>query len=45
LAGHLELEAAGIVLGRDYPMPIVNHDEARKNTLVRYSVVKKINVD
>ena len=43
LAGHLELEAAGIQLGRDYPMPIVNHDEARKNTLVRYSVVKKIN--
>ena len=43
LAGHLELEAAGIQLGRDYPVPIVNHDEARKSTLVRYSVVKKIN--
>ena len=42
-AGHLELEAANIVLGRDYPSPIVNHDEARKKTLVRYSVVKKIN--
>jgi deoxyribodipyrimidine photo-lyase len=29
------------LLGRDYPLPIVNHDEARKETLVRYSVVKK----
>lgn len=42
-AGHIELEAAGILLGRDYPLPIVNHDEARKKTLIRYSVVKKIN--
>ncbi|CAM3732335.1 deoxyribodipyrimidine photo-lyase [Polynucleobacter antarcticus] len=42
-AGHIELEAASILLGRDYPLPIVNHDEARKKTLVRYSVVKKVN--
>jgi deoxyribodipyrimidine photo-lyase len=41
-AGHIELEAAGILLGRDYPLPIVNHDEARKKTLMRYSVVKKV---
>jgi deoxyribodipyrimidine photo-lyase len=41
-AGHIELEAAGILLGRDYPLPVVNHDEARKKTLVRYSVVKKV---
>ena len=41
-AGHIELEAAGISLGRDYPLPVVDHDEARKNTLVRYSVVKKL---
>ena len=41
-AGHIELEAAGILLGRDYPLPIVNHDEARKETLIRYSVVKKV---
>jgi deoxyribodipyrimidine photo-lyase len=40
-AGHIELEAAGLTLGRDYPLPVVDHDEARKNTLVRYSVVKK----
>lgn len=42
LAGQLELEAAGIVLGKDYPRPIVDHDEARKNTLIRYNVVKKV---
>jgi deoxyribodipyrimidine photo-lyase len=41
-SGHIELEAAGILLGRDYPLPVVNHDEARKKTLVRYSVVKKV---
>jgi len=41
-AGHIELEAAGVLLGRNYPEPIVDHDQARKNTLVRYSVVKKI---
>jgi len=41
-SGHLELEAAGLLLGRDYPLPIVDHDEARKQTLVRYSVVKKV---
>ncbi len=41
-AGHIELEAVGITLGRDYPLPVVDHDEARKKTLVRYSVVKKV---
>jgi deoxyribodipyrimidine photo-lyase len=41
-AGHIELETAGIVLGRDYPYPIVDHDEARKKTLLRYNVVKKV---
>jgi deoxyribodipyrimidine photo-lyase len=41
-AGHIELESAGIVLGRDYPYPVVDHDEARKKTLVRYNVVKKV---
>jgi deoxyribodipyrimidine photo-lyase len=35
-----ELAAAGIVLGRDYPAPIVDHDEARVVTLARYAVVK-----
>lgn len=41
LAGEIELDLAGVRLGRDYPPPIVQHDEARKNTLIRYSVVKK----
>lgn len=41
-ASHIELEAVGITLGRDYPFPVVDHDEARKKTLVRYSVVKKV---
>ena len=29
-----------IVLGRDYPQPIVQHEAARKETLARYAVVK-----
>ena len=41
LAGAIELDMAGIVLGRDYPHPIVDHSEARKATLIRYAVVKK----
>jgi deoxyribodipyrimidine photo-lyase len=36
----LDLEAAGVVLGKDYPVPIVDHDEARATTLQRYAVVK-----
>jgi deoxyribodipyrimidine photo-lyase len=41
LAPALELAAAGIVLGKDYPLPIVQHDAARALTLQRYAVVKK----
>ncbi|MEI7516580.1 MAG: deoxyribodipyrimidine photo-lyase [Betaproteobacteria bacterium] len=37
----MELAAAGFSLGRDYPAPIVMHDEARAKTLLRYAVVKK----
>ncbi|MEO5733188.1 MAG: deoxyribodipyrimidine photo-lyase [Rubrivivax sp.] len=40
LARPLDLEEAGITLGRDYPLPIVDHAEARKATLQRYAVVK-----
>ncbi|MFD0668801.1 cryptochrome/photolyase family protein [Ramlibacter sp. MAHUQ-53] len=40
-ASPLELEAAGVALGRDYPLPVVAHDEARERTLARYAVVKK----
>ena len=41
LAQPLELEAAGVHLGQNYPRPIVDHAEARERTLARYSVVKK----
>jgi deoxyribodipyrimidine photo-lyase len=45
LARPLELAAAGVVLGdgpdANYPLPIVDHAQARAKTLLRYSVVKK----
>ena len=37
----IDLQAAGLRLGTDYPLPIVQHDEARLRTLARYAVVKK----
>jgi len=37
----IDLQAAGLRLGADYPLPIVQHDEARQRTLTRYAVVKK----
>jgi deoxyribodipyrimidine photo-lyase len=39
-ASPIELEAAGVELGRDYPRPIVDHAGAREKTLQRYAVVK-----
>jgi deoxyribodipyrimidine photo-lyase len=36
-----DLKAAGIRIGHDYPLPIVDHDVARAQTLKRFSVVKK----
>jgi deoxyribodipyrimidine photo-lyase len=36
----IELEAAGLALGRDYPAPIVAHDEARQRSGARFAVVK-----
>jgi deoxyribodipyrimidine photo-lyase len=41
LAGPLELAAADVRLGDNYPLPVVKHDEARALTLARYAVVKK----
>jgi deoxyribodipyrimidine photo-lyase len=41
LAGPLELQAADVVLGKNYPLPVVQHDEARALTLKRYAVVKR----
>ena len=40
LASAFELDRAGIVLGRDYPEPVVDHAAARRATLKRYAVVK-----
>ena len=41
LMGRLEQEALGVIIGRDYPAPIVDHATARNETLARYAVVKK----
>lgn len=40
LMSQAEQETLGIVIGRDYPRPIVEHTQARVETLARYSVVK-----
>ncbi len=37
----LELASCGLTLGRDYPAPVVDHAQARAQTLDRYAVVKK----
>jgi len=36
----LETAAAGVVLGRDYPYPMVDHAEAREITLRRFAAAK-----
>jgi len=41
LMGRIEQEALNVVIGRDYPAPIVDHAKAREKTLARYAVVKK----
>jgi deoxyribodipyrimidine photo-lyase len=41
LTGKMELQAAGIEMGKTYPAPIVDHAQAREKTLERYAVVKK----
>jgi len=38
--GPLEQHAAGCVIGRDYPAPVVRHEEARRRTLARYGAVR-----
>ena len=37
----VDLQAANVVLGVNYPHPIVDHAQAREKTLLRYAVVKK----
>jgi deoxyribodipyrimidine photo-lyase len=41
LATPLELQEAGVTLGKDYPLPIIDHAQARAKTLARYAVVKQ----
>lgn len=38
----LELHRAGIILGKTYPHPIVDHNEARYKALAAYQQIKKI---
>lgn len=40
LMGRLEQESLGVVIGRDYPAPVVDHAQAREQTLARYAIVK-----
>jgi deoxyribodipyrimidine photo-lyase len=40
LARPVDLAAAGVELGVNYPRPIVDHDEARAATLKRFAVVR-----
>jgi len=37
----VDLAAAGLQLGQDYPAPVVDHAKARARTLLRYAVVKE----
>jgi deoxyribodipyrimidine photo-lyase len=41
LARPLDLVAAGVALGKTYPLPLVDHAAAREKTLLRYAVVKQ----
>lgn len=41
LADATALAERGVVLGKDYPLPLVDHAAARERTLARYAVVKK----
>lgn len=40
-ASPADLAAAGIELGNHYPLPVVDHEQARARTLHRYAVVRK----
>ncbi|MGE5387135.1 MAG: cryptochrome/photolyase family protein [Betaproteobacteria bacterium] len=35
-----EQEQCGVIIGRDYPAPIVDHEKARQRTLARYEALK-----
>jgi len=36
----LEQQASGCIIGRDYPGPVVRHEDARQRTLARYGKVR-----
>ncbi|HEX7435799.1 MAG TPA: deoxyribodipyrimidine photo-lyase [Caldimonas sp.] len=36
----IDLASANLELGRDYPAPVVDHEEARKRTLARFGAIK-----
>jgi deoxyribodipyrimidine photo-lyase len=38
--GPLEQQAANCVIGRDYPAPVIRHEQARQRTLGRYGEVR-----
>ncbi|MDN4055171.1 deoxyribodipyrimidine photo-lyase [Massilia sp. YIM B02763] len=40
LAKGAALDKAGVVLGRDYPLPVVDHEQARARTLARFKRLK-----
>lgn len=40
LAKEAALEKAGVVLGKDYPLPVVDHEQARARTLARFKKLK-----
>lgn len=42
LARPVDLAAAGVELGKHYPLPVVDHAAAREKTLQRYAVVKAV---
>ncbi|MFC5551580.1 cryptochrome/photolyase family protein [Massilia aerilata] len=41
LAKPAVLERAGLVPGRDYPLPIVDHEQARERTLARFGALRE----
>jgi deoxyribodipyrimidine photo-lyase len=41
LADPAELADKGVVLGSDYPLPVVDHDKARQRTLERFEAVRR----
>ena len=40
MAKPIELQSTGLVLGRDYPLPVVDHAAARATTLARYAAIR-----